>query len=94
MPEIEVTVSLLALRDEQDHIRTFIHQNLPKFKVDGGCAELAPTALLRLLAHLGSADEAQRMVAQVLQAKTIQRYRFVLPDEKAEFVRQFFPEGW
>ena len=94
MPAIEVTLSLLALHDQEDHIRTFIHQNIPEFKVDGGCAELTATALLRLLAHLGSEGEAKRMLAKVLQTKNIQRYRFVLPDQKAEFIRQFFPEGW
>jgi hypothetical protein len=40
MPDTEVTVSLLAIRNEQNQIRTFIHQNTPEFKVDGGCADL------------------------------------------------------
>jgi hypothetical protein len=95
MSDIEVTVSLLALRNEQNQIRTFIHQNTPDFKVDGGCADLRLPEVLDLLSHLGAtADAAKKTVEAVLQERTIQRYRFLLTEQKAEQVRQFFPQGW
>jgi hypothetical protein len=95
MSDIEVTISLLALRNEQNQIRTFIHQNAPEFKVEGGCADLRLSEVLDLLSSLGAtADEAQKTVEAVLQEKTIQRYRFLLTEQKAEQVRQFFPQGW
>jgi len=48
-----------------------------------------------LLSHLGAtADEAQKTVEAVFAEKTIQRYRFLLTEQKAEHVRQFFPLGW
>jgi hypothetical protein len=51
--------------------------------------------VLDLLSFLGAtADEAQKTVETVLREKTIQRYRFLLTDQKAEQVRQFFPQGW
>jgi hypothetical protein len=92
---MEVTVSLLALRNEQNQIRTFIHQNTPEFKVEGGCADLLLSEMLELLSHLGAtADAAKKTVEAVLQEKTIQRYHFLLPEQKAEHVRQFFPQSW
>jgi hypothetical protein len=95
MSDIEVTVSLLALRNEQSQIRTFIHQNTPEFKVEGGCADLRLPEVLDLLSHLGAtADAAKKTVEAVLQERTIQRYRFLLTEQKAEQVRQFFPQGW
>ena len=111
MSDIEVTVSLLALRNEQNQIRTFIHQNAPEFKVEGGRADLVDDGhgrgvgacradlrlpeVLDLLSFLGAtADEAQKTVETVLREKTIQRYRFLLTEQKAEHVRQFFPQGW
>jgi hypothetical protein len=95
MSDVEVTVSLLALRNEQNQIRTFIHQNTPEFKVEGGCADLRLPEVLDLLSRLGAtADEAQKTVESVLQEKTIQRYRFLLTEQKAEQVRQVFPQGW
>jgi hypothetical protein len=95
MPDTEVTVSLLALRNEQNQIRTFIHQNTPDFKVDGGCADLRLSEVLELLSRLGAtADEAQKAVEAVCAGKTIQRYRFLLTEQKVEQVRQFFPQGW
>ena len=95
MSDIEVTVSLLALRNEQNQIRTFIHQNAPEFKVEGGRADLRLPEVLDLLSFLGAtADEAQKTVEAVFAEKTIQRYRFLLTEQKAEHVRQFFPLGW
>jgi hypothetical protein len=95
MPDTEVTISLLALRNEQSQIRTFIHQNTPEFKVEGGCADLRLSELLELLSRLGaSSDEAQKTVEAVFAGKTIQRYRFLLTEQKVEQVRQFFPQGW
>jgi hypothetical protein len=95
MPDTEVTVSLLALRNEQNQIRTFIHQNTPDFKVDGGWADLRLSEVLELLSRLGAtADEAQKAVEAVWAGKTIQRYRFLLTKQKVEQVRQFFPQGW
>jgi hypothetical protein len=95
MPDTEVTISLLALRNEQSQIRTFIHQNTPEFKVEGGCADLRLSELLELLSRLGaSSDEAQKTVEAVFAEKTIQRYRFLLTEQKVEQVRQFFPQGW
>jgi hypothetical protein len=95
MSDIEVTVSLLALRNEQNQIRTFIHQNTPDFKVDGGCADLRLSEVLVLLSRLGAtADEAQKAVEAVWAGKAIQRYRVLLTEQKVEQVRQFFPQGW
>ena len=95
MPDTEVTVSLLALRNEQNQIRTFINQNTPDFKVDGGCADLRLSEVLEFLSRLGAtADEAQKTVEAVWAGKTIQRYRFLLTKQKVEQVRQFFPQGW
>ena len=72
MSDIEVTVSLLALRNEQNQIRTFIHQNAPEFKVEGGCADLRLPEVLELLSFLGAtADEAQKTVEAVFAEKTI-----------------------
>src|SRR5664280_1294159 len=93
--DMEVTVSLLALRNEQNQIRAFIHQNTPEFKVEGGCADLRLSEVLELLSRLGaSADEAQKTVEALFAGKTIQRHRFLLTEQKAEHVRQFFPQGW
>jgi hypothetical protein len=63
--------------------------------VEGGRADLRLPEVLDLLSFLGAtADEAQKTVEVVLREKTIQRYRFLLTDQKAEQVRQFFPQGW
>jgi hypothetical protein len=51
--------------------------------------------VLELLSRLGAkADEAQKAVEAVCAGKTIQRYRFLLTEQKVEQVRQFFPQGW
>jgi len=79
MSDIEVTVSLLALRNEQNQIRTFYSPKHSRLKVEWRLRRLRLSEVLVLLSRLGAtADEAQKAVEAVWAGKAIQRYRFLL----------------
>jgi hypothetical protein len=92
---VTVTVTFLALHDEANRVRTFIFQDAPEFRTDGGHDDLHLHEVLELLRRLGASDQdSQNILELVLGQPNVQRRQFLVDTAQVVQAKQYLPGDW
>ena len=91
-----VTVSFWRDEDNNNRVRTIIHQDDPQRRDNGDYADLERHEVLELLNRLGlNQQESEGFMGLVLaQPPTVRRRQFQINQGQEAQVRQFFPGNW
>jgi hypothetical protein len=90
-----VTLTFLAMHDGSNRMRTFIFQDAPEFRTEGGHDDLHHHEVLELLRRLGDGEENSRTTLElILRQPTVQRRQFRLDAAQEVQAREFLPGNW